>query len=117
MNVDSTPGFVEEAYKKMERNLAVVRSRLNRPLTLAEKLLLGHLDDAQNSELDPGESYIMLNPDRVAHQGGRHVWTDTGVQLEALLMRAGGRELGRAFNELTELKVSQLKLKLARLDF
>ena len=68
MNVDSTPQFVEEAYKKMERKLEIVRSRLNRPLTLAEKLLLGHLDNAQDAELDPGESYIMLNPDRVAHQ-------------------------------------------------
>ncbi|MCH8297414.1 MAG: aconitate hydratase [Chloroflexi bacterium] len=68
MNVDSTPQFVEEAYKKMERKLEIVRSRFNRPLTLAEKLLLGHLDDAQGAELDPGESYIMLNPDRVAHQ-------------------------------------------------
>ncbi|MCH8989568.1 MAG: aconitate hydratase [Chloroflexi bacterium] len=68
MNVDSTPQFVAEAYEKMERKLEIVRSRLNRPLTLAEKLLLGHLDDAQGAELDPGESYIMLNPDRVAHQ-------------------------------------------------
>jgi len=68
MNVDSTPGFVEEAYKKMERNLEVVRARYNRPLTLAEKLLLGHLGDAKGAELDPGESYIMLNPDRVIHQ-------------------------------------------------
>jgi len=68
MNVASTPEFVEETYKKMERKLEVVRSRYNRPLTLAEKLLLGHLDDAQGAELDPGESYIMLNPDRVAHQ-------------------------------------------------
>ena len=68
MNVDSTPQFVEEAYKKIERNLEVVRARYNRPLTLAEKLLLGHLDDAKGAELDPGESYIMLNPDRVAHQ-------------------------------------------------
>jgi aconitate hydratase len=68
MIVDSTPAFVEEAYKKMESNLEVVRTRLNRPLTLAEKLLLGHLDNAQGAELDPGESYIMLNPDRVAHQ-------------------------------------------------
>ena len=69
MNViDSTPEFVEEAYQKMERNLEVVRSRLNRPLTLAEKVLLGHLDDPAGAELSPGQSYIMLNPDRVAHQ-------------------------------------------------
>ena len=56
MNVASSPQFVEEAYKKMERNLEVVRARFNRPLTLAEKLLLGHLDDAEGAELDPGES-------------------------------------------------------------
>ena len=68
MNVDSTPQFVEEAYKKIEKNLEVIRSRYNRPLTLAEKLLLGHLDDPSGAELDPGESYINLNPDRVAHQ-------------------------------------------------
>ena len=69
MNViDSTPEFVASAYQKMEHNLQTVRSRLNRPLTLAEKLLLGHLDDPAEAELLPGDSYIMLNPDRVAHQ-------------------------------------------------
>ena len=69
MNViDSTPEFVTAAYQKMERNLEAVRSRLNRPLTLAEKVLLGHLDDPVGAELMPGTSYIMLNPDRVAHQ-------------------------------------------------
>ena len=85
MNVDSTPQFVEEAYKKMERNLEVVRSRFNRPLTLAEKLLLGHLDDAQGAELDPGESYIMLNPDRVVHQ-------DVTGQMAILQFMQSGRE-------------------------
>ena len=84
MNVDSTPQFVEEAYKKMERNLEVVRSRFNRPLTLAEKLLLGHLDDAQGAELDPGESYIMLNPDRVVHQ-------DVTGQMAILQFKQSGR--------------------------
>ena len=69
MNViDSTPEFVTNAYQKMEQKLEIVRSRLNRPLTLAEKIMLGHLDDPADSELNPGQSYIMLNPDRVAHQ-------------------------------------------------
>ena len=66
--IDSTPEFVANAYQKMERKLEVVRSRFNRPLTLSEKILLGHLDDPADGELNPGESYIMLNPDRVAHQ-------------------------------------------------
>ena len=66
--IDSTPEFVANAYQKMEQKLEIVRSRLNRPLTLAEKIMLGHLDDPAESELNPGQSYIMLNPDRVAHQ-------------------------------------------------
>ena len=69
MNViDSTPEFVTSVYQRMERILEVVRSRLNRPLTLSEKVLLGHLEDPAGAELMPGDSYIMLNPDRVAHQ-------------------------------------------------
>ena len=48
MNViDSTAEFVASVYQQMERNLEVVRGRLNRPLTLAEKVVLGHLDDSR----------------------------------------------------------------------
>lgn len=68
MNIDSTKEFVEGVYKKMEQNLAVVRKRLNRPLTLMEKIVLGHLSDPQNQELNPGKSFLLLNPDRVAMQ-------------------------------------------------
>jgi aconitate hydratase len=66
--IDSTPEFVSTAYNKISRNLEVVRRRLGRPLTLAEKVLLGHLDDAEAADLRPGESYIRLRPDRVAMQ-------------------------------------------------
>lgn len=68
MNIDSTPEFVESVYKKMEANLAIVRKRLNRPLTLMEKIVLGHLSDPQNQELNAGKSFLLLNPDRVAMQ-------------------------------------------------
>ena len=40
---------------------------LNRPLTLAEKILYGHLDDASTKPV-PGETYLKLRPDRVAMQ-------------------------------------------------
>jgi len=83
--IDSTPEFVTAAYQKMERNLETVRSRLNRPLTLAEKVLLGHLHDASGAELDPGESYIMLRPDRVAHQ-------DVPGQMAILQFAQSGRQ-------------------------
>lgn len=42
--------------------------RLNRPLTLSEKVLYSHLDDAANQEIVRGESYLKLRPDRVAMQ-------------------------------------------------
>lgn len=66
--VDSTPHFVLGVYKKMEENLALIRKRLGRPLTYAEKLLYGHLDDAGAADLEPGVSYIKTRPDRVALQ-------------------------------------------------
>ena len=69
MNViDSTAEFVASVYQQMERNLEVVRGRLNRPLTLAEKVVLGHLDDPNTTELERGQSYVQLRPDRVVLQ-------------------------------------------------
>jgi aconitate hydratase len=55
-------------YQRIEDNLAIVRSRLNRPLTLSEKILYGHLDDPQNQDITRGVSYLKLRPDRVACQ-------------------------------------------------
>ena len=66
--IDSTPDFVQQAYKKMEANLKVVRARVNRPLTFAEKIIYGHLADAKGQDLVAGESYLMLKPDRVTLQ-------------------------------------------------
>ena len=66
--VESTPEMVANVYTTMERNLQVVRRRLGRPMTLADKLLLGHLDDPERQDMDPGKSYLMLRPDRVALQ-------------------------------------------------
>jgi len=55
-------------YKKYAENLAVVRSRLNRPLTYGEKILYSHLDDPHGQDLERGVSYLKLRPDRVACQ-------------------------------------------------
>jgi aconitate hydratase len=68
LGIESTPEFVAAVYAAMERKLQVVRKRLGRPLTFAEKILFGHLDDAQRQDLRAGESYLMLRPDRVAMQ-------------------------------------------------
>jgi aconitate hydratase len=66
--IESTPQFVASAYAPMNENLEVVRRRLGRPLTLVDKLLLGHLADPEAADLKAGESYIQLRPDRVAMQ-------------------------------------------------
>lgn len=55
-------------YQRIEDNLAVVRKRLNRPLTLSEKILYGHLEDPHGQEIERGKSYLRLRPDRVACQ-------------------------------------------------
>jgi aconitate hydratase A / 2-methylisocitrate dehydratase len=65
--IDTTPETAAAMYTAMEKNLAVARRRLG-PLTLADKVLLGHLDDPEHQEMDPGRSYLFLRPDRVVLQ-------------------------------------------------
>jgi aconitate hydratase len=59
---------IGQTYEKMEKNLFTVRKTLNnKPLTLAEKIIYGHLDDATQVPVR-GETYLKLRPDRVAMQ-------------------------------------------------
>ncbi|KAJ6598462.1 aconitate hydratase [Mycena vulgaris] len=55
-------------YQRIEDNLVIVRERLQRPLTLSEKILYGHLDDPHGQDIERGVSYLKLRPDRVACQ-------------------------------------------------
>ncbi|ORX46015.1 aconitate hydratase [Piromyces finnis] len=55
-------------YEKMAENVKLVRERLNRPLTYAEKIVYGHLADPKNQVIERGNSYLNLHPDRVACQ-------------------------------------------------
>ncbi|KAJ9100651.1 hypothetical protein QFC21_003696 [Naganishia friedmannii] len=55
-------------YQRIEDNLKIVRERLNRPLTLSEKIVYGHLDNPREQEIERGQSYLKLRPDRVACQ-------------------------------------------------
>ncbi|ETV82706.1 aconitate hydratase, mitochondrial [Aphanomyces astaci] len=59
---------IDETYAKIEHNLGVIRKTLNRPLTLAEKIIYGHLDDPHFGTPKRGETYLKLRPDRVAMQ-------------------------------------------------
>jgi len=58
----------EMPYAKLVKNLEVVKGRLNRPLTLSEKILYSHLDEPATQDIVRGESYLRLRPDRVAMQ-------------------------------------------------
>ncbi|MEJ2583268.1 MAG: aconitase family protein, partial [Acidobacteriota bacterium] len=64
--------------------LAVVKKRLGRPMTLAEKVLFGHLADP-DEELDRGKAYLQLRPDRVAMQ-------DATAQMALLQFMLSGKD-------------------------
>ena len=66
--IESTPAMMRKVYGTMAKNLKVVRRRLGKPLTLADKVLLGHLDDPESQDMVPGKSYLFLRPDRVVFQ-------------------------------------------------
>ncbi|ODN05396.1 Aconitate hydratase, mitochondrial [Orchesella cincta] len=55
-------------YEKLKKNLGIVKKRLNRPMTLSEKVLYSHLDDPKGQDIERGVSYLRLRPDRVAMQ-------------------------------------------------
>tara|TARA_R110000868_G_scaffold262401_2_gene521069 strand:+ start:45152 stop:47413 length:2262 start_codon:yes stop_codon:yes gene_type:complete len=84
MQIESTPQFVESVYKKTEENLAIVNKRLGRPLTYAEKIIYGHLDNPETAELNHGTSYIKVRPNRVALQ-------DATAQMAILQFMLAGR--------------------------
>ena len=83
--IESTPEMVSGVYARMRENLDLVRSRINRPLTLAEKIFLGHLNDAAQQDMEAGKSYLLLRPDRVALQ-------DATAQMALLQFMMAGKD-------------------------
>jgi aconitate hydratase A / 2-methylisocitrate dehydratase len=69
MEIETTPELVSHVYDKLEENVSKYRKLVNRPLTLAEKILVGHLEEIETAKnLESGKSYVFLKPDRVALQ-------------------------------------------------
>lgn len=68
MEIETTPILVTNVYKKLEQNISKFRKVVNRPLTLSEKILVGHLAEFDGKESERGKSYVFLKPDRVALQ-------------------------------------------------
>ena len=60
--------LVDKVYATLPERVALGRKRLGRPLTLTEKILINHLSDPANQEMERGRSYADFHPDRVAMQ-------------------------------------------------
>jgi aconitate hydratase len=68
VEIAATSEMAARIYARMASNLEIVRRRLGTPLTLADKVLLGHLDAPERQELTRGHSQLALRPDRVVFQ-------------------------------------------------
>src|SRR5256885_7167782 len=69
MEIETTPELVSGVYKKSGENISKYKKKVNRALTLTEKILIGHLEELVDEEnLQRGKSYVYLGPDRVALQ-------------------------------------------------
>jgi aconitate hydratase len=102
--IASSPESVQAVYARMERSLRAARRGLRKPLTLTEKVLIGHLDDPEHAELERGESWLHVRPDRVAMQdataqmallqflsaGLDRVQVPTSVHCDHLILALGG---------------------------
>ena len=73
-------------YALYERKIERIRTILQRPLTLAEKILYAHLYDEQHvKNYKRGEDYVNFRPDRVAMQ-------DATAQMALLQFMNAGRD-------------------------
>ena len=65
-----SPELVSAIYKKSTEKILKFRKIINRPLTLSEKIIAGHLMEPSKKDNVPvpGKTYVLLQPDRVALQ-------------------------------------------------
>src|ERR1044071_1595126 len=77
--------MIRKLYQSFPARLEKLRSRLGRGMTMAEKVLYGHLDDPEGQDLKRGESFLMLRPDRVALQ-------DATAQMAILQFISSGKK-------------------------
>ena len=83
--IETTPELVKQVYATTRKKLDQVRKKLSRPLTLAEKVVFGHLDDVDSQEFMRGKSFLLLRPDRVAMQ-------DATAQMAMLQFMLAGKD-------------------------
>ncbi len=83
--VETTPEMADAAYSRIEEGAARYSAEAGRPLTLAEKILAGHLAEWRGVPR-AGKDYALLRPDRVALQDV------TGQTVMLQFMSAGLRQ-------------------------
>src|SRR5690606_38717017 len=77
--------MIKKVYSQYDERVKAARQVVNKPLTLAEKILYTHLWDGNASEAyERGKSYVDFAPDRVAMQ-------DATAQVALLELMQGGR--------------------------
>ncbi len=77
--------MIKKVYAQYEERIAAARNVVNKPLTLAEKILYAHLWDGNATEAyERGKSYVDFAPDRVAMQ-------DATAQMALLQFMQAGR--------------------------
>lgn len=78
--------MIRQYYVQLPEKVARARRLLNKPMTLAEKILYPHLFDQQNStKYERGKSYAEFLPDRVAMQ-------DATAQMALLQFMMAGKD-------------------------
>jgi len=77
--------MIKKVYSQYDERITAARQVVNKPLTLAEKILYAHLWDGNASEAyERGKSYVDFAPDRVAMQ-------DATAQMALLQFMQAGR--------------------------
>ncbi len=85
MKIELDKAAAQKIFHTSLQRLDVVKKRLGRPFTLAEKVLFAHLDDPSGQTFKRGEAILALRPDRVAMQ-------DATAQMALLQFMNAGRK-------------------------
>ena len=83
--IETSAEMVKKVYETTKSKLDIVRKRLGKPMTYAEKILYGHLIDPEGQDLTRGKSFLLLSPDRVAMQ-------DATAQMALLQFMLSGKK-------------------------
>ncbi len=77
--------MIQKYYEKLPEKINAIKTLLNRPITLTEKILYSHLFDQFSHEFQKGVDYADFQPDRVAMQ-------DATAQMALLQFLMAGKE-------------------------